>query len=352
MDQPPSHNRREFLQGRAAADAIGAAIDRFVPTGTTDEPAKAWANFGQPEHYVVQLSRPAMACTFAIFLNAGQYEQGSEAALAALDRIEELEGQLTVYRDASEVMQINRMATDDDVEVDADLFDLLSLAVKISQATGGAFDITAGPLVKVWGFYKRAGGIPHENELRAALAHVGSRHVKLDATRRTIRFERPGVELNLGAIGKGYALDRAAEVLTAHGVQDVLLHGGQSSVLRADRTPDVATVGPSGWPIPCDPSGGWPKSACAIGHWRPQGQAINSSAARASDTGTFSTHVRDGQPKGSFRRPCWRPRRPRPMRCRPRFTPWALRPRRNIADSIPRSAWSCFIPEGEPARSK
>lgn len=231
MGQPPSSNRREFLQGRAAADAIGAAIDRFVPTGATSRPDDDANHAEQGEHYLVQLSRPAMACTFAVFLNAGQYEQGSEAALTALDRIEELEGQLTVYRDTSDVMRINRAAALADVELEPGLFDLLSLAARISQATGGAFDMTAGPLVKVWGFYKRAGGIPRVDDLRAALANVGSHHVTLDADRRTIRLERPGVELNLGAIGKGYALDRAAEVLIGEGVYDFLLHGGQSSVL-------------------------------------------------------------------------------------------------------------------------
>jgi thiamine biosynthesis lipoprotein len=231
MGQPPSHNRREFLQGRAAADAIGAAIDRFVPTGTADSPAEDATATSAGEHYLVQLSRPAMACTFAVFLNAGQYEQGTEAAIAALDRIEALEGQLTVYRDTSEVIAINCAAGQSEVEVEPGLFGLLSLATRISQVTQGAFDITAGPLVRVWGFYKRAGGIPSEDDLRAALQCVGSQHVTLDVAKRTIRFERPGVELNLGAIGKGYALDRAAELLSAEGVHDFLLHGGQSSVL-------------------------------------------------------------------------------------------------------------------------
>ena len=128
-------------------------------------------------------------------------------------------------------MRINRQAAADAVSVEAGLYDLLSRAVKLSRDTSGAFDITAGPLVKVWGFYRRAGAIPTDADLRSALENVGSQFIVLDDERYTIRFLRPGIELNLGAIGKGYALDRAAGELVTAGVDDFLLHGGQSSVI-------------------------------------------------------------------------------------------------------------------------
>jgi thiamine biosynthesis lipoprotein len=83
----------------------------------------------------------------------------------------------------------------------------------------------------VWGFYRRQGAIPHEDELAAALARVGMRHVSLDAHAETVRFALDGMEINLGAIGKGYALDRAAELLAAAGIEDFVLHGGASSLL-------------------------------------------------------------------------------------------------------------------------
>ncbi|HEY4308009.1 MAG TPA: FAD:protein FMN transferase [Pirellulales bacterium] len=243
MPSDPTSNRREFLRGRAAADAIGAAIDRYVPLGSTAaSPPSDDAKPGDAERYLIQISRPAMACTFAVFLNAGQYEQGSEAALAALDRVEALESQLTVYRDTSEVMRINRTAAADAVPVESDLFDLLSLAVHVSEQTAGAFDVTAGPLVKTWGFYKRSGSIPNDVELQAALARVGSRFLTLDNQTRSVRFLVEGLELNLGAIGKGYALDRAAQELVAAGVDDFLLHGGQSSVLARG-----SQAGTDGW---------------------------------------------------------------------------------------------------------
>jgi thiamine biosynthesis lipoprotein len=230
MSARPTSNRREFLQGRAATDALAAAVDSIRPAAPVRAEAPESAA-GDSQRYLVQYSRPAMACQFAIFLNAGQYSQAAEAALAALDLVEQIEDQLTVYRDASEVMRINRLAGASAVGVEPGLYDLLAKAVKLSHDTGGAFDITAGALVKAWGFYRRAGSIPTEADLRAALENVGSQHLVLDDEHRTIRFLRPGIELNLGAIGKGYALDRTGAELVAAGVHDFLFHGGQSSVV-------------------------------------------------------------------------------------------------------------------------
>ena len=111
------------------------------------------------------------------------------------------------------------------------LFSLLEQAVALHRQTEGAFDITAGPLTKVWGFHRRAGRLPSRDELQSALQRVGSQWLELDPANRTIRFLREGMEINLGAIGKGYALDRCAELLQRAGVEHFLIHGGQSSIL-------------------------------------------------------------------------------------------------------------------------
>ncbi|MCI0357860.1 MAG: FAD:protein FMN transferase, partial [Planctomycetaceae bacterium] len=155
----------------------------------------------------------------------------ADAAITALDLVERLEAQLTVYRDTSAIVAINRRAFREPVAVEPRLFDLLARAVELSQATGGAFDITSGPLSKIWGFYRRQGSMPAAAEVAAALALVGSDKLTLNHAKRTIRFQQPGMELNLGAIGKGHALDRAAEVLTTAGIRDFCVHGGNSSVL-------------------------------------------------------------------------------------------------------------------------
>lgn len=228
-------SRRDFLRGKAARDAVNDWLDAVPPTLEV-APVEAAGR------YLISLKRRAMACDFEILLNAGQYEDGPMLAVAALDLVEELESQLTVYRETSEVMEINRAAAEHPVAVEPRLLALLQQAVQLHRETHGAYDITAGPLSKAWGFFRRQGAVPDEAALGEALASVGSDKLVLDAERGTVAFTQPGVELNLGAIGKGYALDRCAELLLHGGVDTFLLHGGQSSILargaRATGRPD------------------------------------------------------------------------------------------------------------------
>jgi FAD:protein FMN transferase len=176
----------------------------------------------------VRVSRRAMATTFEIAIPYGT-PNAMDAGAAALDRIDEIEDQLTVYRDRSEVAQLNR---DRSAVVEQNLFELLQQCASLTNETTGAFDAAAGSLIKCWGFYKREGRVPNRIELTTAMHQSGFRHVVLDAANRRVKLNRPGVELNLGAIGKGYALDQAAEVLrNAWGIRSALLQGGGSSVL-------------------------------------------------------------------------------------------------------------------------
>ncbi len=226
------------------ADAIG----RAVPDGSIQ---------GMPESaaggcYVIEVSRRAMACQFEVHLNAGQYEQGTEVALEALDLVDALEDQMSVFRENSEVCCINRTAAAGPVEVEPRLFELLGLAMRLYGETDGAFDLTAEPLWEAWGFARRAGTLPSDAQLAEALQNVGSRLVELDAQRRTIRLLRQGVRLNFGGLGKGYALDRCAEVLLRAGVEDFLIHGGHSSVLaRGARAMAAASTSnaPGSWSV-------------------------------------------------------------------------------------------------------
>jgi thiamine biosynthesis lipoprotein len=213
-------------------DALRRLPERLLPEepgSSASDPRASAAPAG--ESFLLQVSRSAMACQFQVFLNAGQQQGAVEAALGALDLIDRLEDQLSVYRSTSEVSRINRLAAEQELAVERQLFELLSEALAISALTSGAFDITAGPLGKIWGFHRRAGRLPAPQEISAALGLVGAQGVLLDAARGTIRFRRPGVEINLNAIGKGYALDRAAAELQQRGVANFLIHGGQSSML-------------------------------------------------------------------------------------------------------------------------
>ncbi len=188
-----------------------------------------------------------MACNFAVNLNAAQSGDATEIAIEALDLVDELEAQMTVYRDDSEISQLNVAARLHPVVVEQRLFDLLCRAKELYEATGGAFDITSGPLSKLWGFFRRQGRVPRDEELETVLQSIGSIWLEIDKTDRSIHYRQPELEINLGGIGKGYALDRCVELMTDAGVNDFLIHGGQSSVIARGNRLDGNTE--SGWSV-------------------------------------------------------------------------------------------------------
>lgn len=194
----------------------------------------------------VRVHRVAMACRFEVMLSSDDAAEMT-AARAALNEADELESLLTVFRDTSEVVDVNRRAAGDDVAVTSTLFALLSRSAQVHAATSGAFDVTCTPLSRCWGFLQREGRLPEPAAIEAARAAVGMTHVRLDADARTVRFTRPGVELNFGAIGKGFALDRMGIVLRAHGSSRALLSAGRSSVLA------LGGRG-RGWPVDLKPT--------------------------------------------------------------------------------------------------
>jgi thiamine biosynthesis lipoprotein len=204
-------------------------------------PATAPARPFEPDRSWIRIQRRAMACRFEITLD-GRDARFVPAAHAALDLVDAIEAQLTVFRGTSELVHLNQHAATAPVPCDRALFALLQRCAELSAATDEAFDITTTPLSRCWGFLRRAGRLPSAEEIAAARAVVGMRHVALAPDTASVAFTRPGVELNLNAVGKGYALDRIAVTLRDAGVRHALLSAGQSSVLAIggrDR----------GWPI-------------------------------------------------------------------------------------------------------
>lgn len=171
-----------------------------------------------------------MACDFAIFVNAGQHQHATQYAVQALDLVDRLEDQLSIYREHSEVSQMNRAAAAGEVRLQKNLFDLFTRAVHIHRVTAGAFDITSGPLTQLWNDARRHGRIPTDEEVHAVLRRIGSQHIHLTAESQSIHFLRSGMHINLGGIGKGYALEEASLLLQRHGIDNFLIHGGRSSV--------------------------------------------------------------------------------------------------------------------------
>jgi thiamine biosynthesis lipoprotein len=132
------------------------------------------------------------------------------AVRAALDQVDALEAVLTLFRESSELVRVNREAAAGPVPVSPVLLSVLSRSAELHAATGGAFDPTSTPLSRAWGFLARQGREPSAEEIEAARERVGMERVVLDEAAGTVAFSRPGVELNLGSIGKGWALDQVA----------------------------------------------------------------------------------------------------------------------------------------------
>jgi thiamine biosynthesis lipoprotein len=238
--------RRDFLQGQAAVQAFAAAVvGPNVGAMEMSSPAlSASAALQQlARGALMSLRRRAMACNFEVQLAANRQDGSTEQVLAALDLVEALEDQMTVYRPDSEVLQISRQATNGPVPVEPRLFAMFQMAARLHRDTEGAFDITSGPLSEVWGFSRRQGQVPSDAEIAAALERVGMEDVVLDAENHSVAFRRPGLSLHLNSIGKGYALDRMAELLDANGAGDFLLQGGRSSVLARGNCPGGSRPG-------------------------------------------------------------------------------------------------------------
>jgi thiamine biosynthesis lipoprotein len=168
----------------------------------------------------------------------------SEVVEEVFEEVDRLDEQMSNYKPESELSAINRMAASRPVVVESGLFHLLEISVGRSEETGGAFDITVGPLMKSWGFFRGRGRLPTRAEISQVLKRVGYQHLKLDAERRTIRFDEGGVEIDLGGIAKGYAVDRAVEILRSNGITSALVSSGMSSIYALGSPP-----GEHGWKI-------------------------------------------------------------------------------------------------------
>ena len=197
--------------------------------------------------HTIVVGREAMGCRFEVVFNAGELAEATELGCGALDLVDEIEARISVYRGSSELAAINAGAGEW-VAVSPDTLALLALARSLHEATAGGFDIAAGSLVRAWGFLRRQGRTPSDADLAAAVAVSGTRWLEVDPAGGRARLAVAGAELNPGAIGKGWAIDRAVDWLRAEGVASVLVHGGQSSV-RASGTQRPALPGRSGWRV-------------------------------------------------------------------------------------------------------
>lgn len=198
----------------------------------------------------VTLARNAMNTRFELVLHGDNATSLRAAADEALTEVERIERRLSLFIPSSEIARVNALAAREPVRVSPEVFALLDHAQRLSVETGGAFDITMAPLLRCWGMLGKSDGhIPNTDELAAARAICGMHLVALDRANFTVRFVRAGVMLDLGAIGKGYAVEQAAEILREAGVTNALIHGGTSTVFAIGTQPDA-----DAWKIAIDAS--------------------------------------------------------------------------------------------------
>ncbi len=164
----------------------------------------------------------------------------------ALDEIGHWEARLSLYDSSSEIAHANARAAFEPVQLSPPVFSLLQRCAQLHRETDGLFDITIAPLVRCWGFMggHGLGHVPDPEAMEKARQLVGMHQVELDPRNFTVRFARPGVMLDLGAIGKGFAIEQAANCLREAEITSALFHGGTSTVLAIGAPPDAP-----GWKV-------------------------------------------------------------------------------------------------------
>ncbi len=230
-------SRREFLSGAAVRKQISQTgeqlADELVERNTAPESGDT-----------VRLATRAMACEFSVILNPTKDRRQVIAASDTLDIVHKIESDLTVYRETSRLLELNRQARVAETEIPDELFAILKDSLDIAKQTDGAFTPTALVLNQLWRRCKAAGVPPEASAVVDAVAKSDFRAVQFDAEKRRLRFDIPEIGFDLSGIGKGYALNRAAVHLETEGVEDFLFHGGHSSILVRG-----SNAKSDGWPV-------------------------------------------------------------------------------------------------------
>jgi len=224
----------------------------LIPTLIHPEPCEGQATHAaQAQFKLYTFEHPAMATTFTLYLYLDDRARAATVSDEVFDEIDRVEQLLSNYRESSELSRINRDAAAAPVTTDPEMMDFLTQAEHWSRASDGAFDMTVGALMKAWGFYRHQGAVPPDAELERLRAVTGWQKVQLDPAARTVRFTAPGVELDPGGIGKGFAVDAAVRILREDGVRAALLSAGSSTLYGLGAPPYGlgAPPGRRGWRV-------------------------------------------------------------------------------------------------------
>jgi thiamine biosynthesis lipoprotein len=179
-----------------------------------------------------------MGTQFTIVAYGSSEPQLAVAVSSAFDEVLRLNRRWSDYLQGSELSVVNRRASEGPVQVDRELFGMLEACLQFGKETDGAFDVTVGPLVTAWGFFRGPGRLAEKKQIAEALPRVGWQKLRLDAANRTVSFAVPGMRLDLGGVAKGYALDRAGGILRQADINSALLMAATSSILAIGSPPE------------------------------------------------------------------------------------------------------------------
>jgi FAD:protein FMN transferase len=187
--------------------------------------------------------RSMMGTSIEVEAFGGTADTRTAAIEEAFGAFAEVDRLMSNYRDDSELALINREAAQHAVVISEPMMSVLQAAQKVSAQSGGGFDVTIGPLVRLWGFHDKKPHQPTSDEFAAVRPLIDYRSLVLDATAHTVRLTKPSVEIDLGGIAKGFAVEVAANVLRRHGLAGFVDAGGNQYLLGTPLGKATWTVG-------------------------------------------------------------------------------------------------------------
>jgi FAD:protein FMN transferase len=170
--------------------------------------------------------RLQMGAVVRIVIYGDDEDKARSAAFGAFERIEALEQIISDYRGDSELSKLSGRAWREPVVVSPELYEILDRSLRLARLTDGTLDVTVKPLVELWKLAEKLGRLPSAEELREARERTGHGNILLNPRTRSVRFRVPGTKLDLGAVGKGHAVDLARRFLAAEGFRTVLIDAG------------------------------------------------------------------------------------------------------------------------------
>jgi thiamine biosynthesis lipoprotein len=216
---------KPFVLASSVIAAVIAAVSFLPHTGTVEVAEKTAMLMGT----VVDIKIP--------FAGAANRPEAAAAIDRALDEVRRVEKLFSAFLPDSEVSAINATKKGEALKISGETFSLIERALAFSAVTDGAFDITVKPLVDLWAGARSSGGVPADNEIIEARDRVGFRDLILDRRAGTIAFGRDGMSIDMAAIAKGYAVDRAVKVMRDAGVKNAIVDCGGDMYCLGERSP-------------------------------------------------------------------------------------------------------------------